>query len=475
MARTALRAVLVPTVLLGMLLAGMPSVGADEPASTEPLGSHQEPVVTGPDNQTDPHLWGSRLAYIDTGSTYSQIGFADLADGTEGTVPNAGHRDSVPDIAGSLIVFRRVFTDGSTAARPIMLYDVEAPELGVRELAPEPGARRDQPDIGGTTVAFMQQSGPSSSQSEICVADLADIAAEAICLTSDAMSNRTPAVSPDGDVVAFAKCPNTGLGCDIYVSRRGADGVWESPRRLTDAPGNAMQPDTDGAVVTYASDAGGSWDIWWVGVDGTALHQLVLPDEPASTEFGPQVSGEVITFEREMPGMTQADLWMYRPATATLYRLTDSTTDHTLHTTWLGPDGDLLVAWAQPDGSGLGNNDIHALRAQLHLTVGPTPEQRACELLRALEEVPDATVAETATALADALEGVGHHGRATKLRQLADRIADAGPSRSATVLTAVIRATATRLLAEFDCGAGEPIGAAVSGMDSETEVIEFAR
>lgn len=468
--RTVLRAALVPTVLLGMLLIGMPAAGADEPASTQTLDSDQQPVATGPDNQTDPHLWGSRLAYTDTGSAYSQIGFVDLTDGTTGTVPNAGHRDSLPDIAGSLIVFRRVITDGSTSARPILLYDVEAPELGVREVAPEPGARREQADIGGTTVAFVQQSGPSSSQSEICVADLTDLPAPATCLTSDTMSNRTPAVSPDGDVVAFTKCLNTGLECDVHVSRRGADGVWESPRRLTDATGEEMQPDTDGAVVTYASDAGGGWDVWWVGVDGTDPHQLVLPDEPASTEFGPQISGGVITFEREMPGVSQADLWMYRPATAALYRLTDSATDNTLHTTWLGPDGDLRVAWAQPDGSSPGHNDIHALRAQLELAGEPTPKQRVCELLLALEEAPDETVAEIATALADALEGAGQHGEATMLRQLADRIADAGASRSATVLTAVVRAAATRLLAEFDCGAGGPDG---SGMDSEIEVIEF--
>ena len=142
--------------------------------------------------------------------------------GSTGTIDNGGHRDSLPDVSGDLVVFRRVLTDGSSAGTPIMVFDTSAPELGAREVAPAEGVRRVFAAIGGTTVAFMQFVGASSTVSEVCVADVDDLAAPAVCLTSDTtMSNRDPAVSPDGGTVTWAKCSPDGTGCDVYVAVRG--------------------------------------------------------------------------------------------------------------------------------------------------------------------------------------------------------------------------------------------------------------
>lgn len=341
---------------------------ADDPGAAV-LASETRLVAGGPGNQTNPHLSGGLLVFTAAETLTAETRYVDLAAGTESPVPipNAGHRDEMPDVSGSLVVFRRIYTDGSSSTRPIMVFDVAAPGLGARELAPEEGARRRLPTIGGTTVAFMEEGGGLTSTTDVCVADASTIGAPAVCLTSDGdvLSNRDPAVSPDGTTVAFAKCAPNGAACDIYVARRAADGSWESPRQLTGPAGQDIQPDTDGTVVTYSSDAGGDFDIWWENVDGTSEGQLMLTDAPGSDEGNARLSGGAITFERELPGSSDADLYLYRPSTEQLDRLTDTPADETLNAVSLSPTGELRVAWARSDGLTLGHRDIYALRAQL--------------------------------------------------------------------------------------------------------------
>lgn len=369
---------LVVVALIAVLSLATPAALADTPGPAVLLSSQAQPVSAGVGNQTDPHLSGSLLVFTAVGGTDSRIRYVDLADGAGGDIPHLGNRDSLPDVSGDLVVFRRVFTDGSTTSRSIMVFDVAAPELGARELAPQEGARRASPSIGATTVAFMQFVEGSSTQTELCVADASALAAPGTCLTSDGtMSNRDPAVSPDGSTVAFAKCQTDGTGCDIWVAQRSSGGTWGSPRQLTDSTGEDILPDTDGQIVTYASNAGGDFDVWWENADGTSEHQLVLNDAPGSIETNPNISGGAIVFERELPGSTNADLYMHRPATGVLNQLTtDSAADETLNAVSLSVAGELRVAWAQPDGLTPGHNDIRALRAQL----GSNPSYETCLL-----------------------------------------------------------------------------------------------
>ena len=277
----------------------------------------------------------------------------------------------LPDVSGSLVVFRRVHT--GVATRSIMVFDVAAPGNPAQELAPDPTARRAFPSIGGTTVAFMQFVATSSTQSEICVADAAVPDAAAVCLTDEVvMSNRDPAVSPDGSTVTWSRCETDGTGCDVYVAQRRADGAWGTVVQLTDSTGEDILPDTDGRIVTYASNAAGDYDVWWEGVDGTDEHSLVLTDAPGSIETNPRISGGAISFEREAPGDLNADLYVVRPEQGDLYRLTATpSTDETLNALSVLPDGTLRAAWAQPDGITPGHNDIHALSGRLGSPTGP--------------------------------------------------------------------------------------------------------
>jgi hypothetical protein len=359
--------------VLGLVVAlsgGTSPAQAHTADAAVPLASESVLIAGGPGNQTDPHISGSLVTWTDISGTESRISYADLAAGTTGSIPNAGNRDSLSGVEGDRIVFRRVYTDGTTA-RPILVFDVTAPGAGVQELAPEPGARRAFAAIGGTTVAFMQFVTGSSTATEVCVADVAAPTAPAVCLTNDGLSNRDPAVSPDGSTVTWAKCDLAGTGCDVYVVRR-TGGVWGTPLQLTDSTGEDILPATDGDIVTYASNAGGDYDIWWEDLDGTDEHQLVLTDVPGSTETNPNISRGAIVFEREIPGSLNADLYLYRPASGVLNQLTDSPdTDETLNAVSLSVTDDLRVAWASPDGLTPGHNDIHALRADVGTPAGP--------------------------------------------------------------------------------------------------------
>ena len=69
--------------------------------------------------------------------------------------------------------------------------------------------------------------------------------------------------------------------------------------QLTDSAGEDILPETDGSVVTYASNAAGDYDIWLEDVDGTNERMLALTDAPGSIETNPSIAGGAILFERE--------------------------------------------------------------------------------------------------------------------------------------------------------------------------------
>lgn len=364
------------TLLIAALM--FPALAAAEVPESGPvlIGPAPQIVRGGVGNQTDPHVSGSVVSYTALEGTSSEIRYQDLTDpSTDVAIPNGGHRDSLSDVSGEVLVFRRVFTDGSTSGRPIMFFDQAQAGLGVRELAPLVGARRAFASAGGDTVAFMQYVGASSTQSEICVASLTAWTAPAQCLTADGLNNRDPAVSPNGNTVTWAKCQTSGDGCDIYVAVRSIAGVWGAPVQLTSSPGEEILPDTNGTIVTYSSNAaagGNDFDIWYQNVDGTDPRQLVLNDSPGSAEYNPNISGDLIAFERVLAGATDADIYVYQLANRTLFHLRDTPgIDETLND--ISVEGNQAwVVWAAADGLALGNNDVWA--ATFTVVAPPTCE-----------------------------------------------------------------------------------------------------
>ena len=175
------------------------------------------------------------------------------------------------------------------------------------------------------------------------------------------MSNRDPNVSPDGSTVTWAKCDPT-ASCDIYVAQRATDGTWPV-LQLTDSLGEDILPETDGTIVTYASNAGGDYDIWFKDVDGTNDRTLVLTDVPGSIETNPTISGRRDPVRARGARHDRRRPHLCRITTNELFRVTETAVDETLNAVSLTPTDDLRVAWAQPDGLVPGHNDPRRPRA----------------------------------------------------------------------------------------------------------------
>lgn len=350
-------------LVLAAALAGLPASPAGAYTTAPTPAVTTTTVASGAGNQTDPHISGNLASYSNFVGTAAEIRYQDLATGHDAAIPNGGHRDAVSDVSGTTIVFRRVYTDGSTATRPILAFDA-ATAGSVVELDPKPDVRRQSPSIGGRTVAWMELNGGSSIKTEVVVYDRDTGVATPLSADGE-LSNRDPAVSPDGSVVTWAKCDQTGVSCDVYRAAR--DGTAWNTMQLTDAPGDETQPATNGEQVVYASGPGSDRDIAWKPIDGGAEQRLELPGRQSH----PTVSGDLVVFSTEPSGSTIADLWAYDLGTDVLYRLTDTPdTDETLADVSHAPDGTVRVVWAQPDGT-LGNNDIHAMSFRLDANQAP--------------------------------------------------------------------------------------------------------
>ena len=344
-------------VLLATLAAT--ALGADPPAPITPAMT-TELIHGGPDSQTDPHISGSLVSYTERiSASNTLVRYHDLATGANNAIPG-GSLHQLSDVFGSTVVFQRGST--SDSSRAIMAYNTATPALPPVELDPSPGARRAQAAIGGRTVAWQELVGNSSVASNVVAYDLDSGVATALSSDGVTNTNRDTAVSPDGRLVAWAKCALGGSACDIYVSTRNADGSWAGAIRLT-APGaeEDILPDTNGAVVAYASSRSGDYDIYWQQADGSNLSQLAL----AGNQTNPNMSGSLISFESTVEAGFNADLYVWDIATETLYRLTDTPeVDETLNDISLRANGTVTVVFAQLDGTAPGN-DVYALTFQL--------------------------------------------------------------------------------------------------------------
>jgi hypothetical protein len=223
------------------------------------------------------------------------------------------------------------------------------------------------------------------------VADTTDLAAPAVCLTSDGgtRGDLNPSVSPDGSVVVWDRCESTnGQECEVHLARRAGDGTWGAPEQLTDdrtGSDDNADPDTDGTIVTYAHlefPVAGEQEaaVHWISLVDGSHGELDLAALGMPFAAYPSVAGGVITFQAGPAGSDDTDLYAYRPATGVLYRVTRTPAVFEWHNAVsVSADGLLRIAWAQDDGLGaFFSNDVHAVAAPLPSTSGP--EYRSCRL-----------------------------------------------------------------------------------------------
>jgi TolB protein len=115
---------------------------------------------------------------------------------------------------------------------------------------------------------------------------LATTALETIQPLTDMDDDTAPALSPDGQTIAF-------------MSRR--DGNWEvylvnvdgsDLQRLTDNPANDGLPtwSPDGRVIAFASNRGGSWAVWGMTPGGSDQEELFTMAGSPEGQFGTDIN-----------------------------------------------------------------------------------------------------------------------------------------------------------------------------------------
>lgn len=312
-----------------------------------------------PGDQSDPHISGNLIAYTSEDGNGSEVRYHDLATGIDQSVPHGtpGSLDFLPDISGTKIAW--VSYGGSEIQAESSIHVFDTVTRVHDEVAPGNLTNRAEVAIGGNTVAWQDLGFHANALTpEMVVHDLVTGATDR--LTDDALHDRRPAVSPDGDAVVWAKCTTTGVECDIWQATNGLLG-W-TVTAVTGAEGEESFPDTNGEVVVYGSaraeGASTESDIYWRSVAGGPEQRLTLP----GIQRNPNISGSMISFESR-DGSAAApnfDIYAFDMITGHLYRLTESPANESLNDPWVGPDGTATVAYTVRGP--LGDLDVAAAR-----------------------------------------------------------------------------------------------------------------
>ncbi|MBF5044224.1 hypothetical protein FGE12_17635 [Aggregicoccus sp. 17bor-14] len=358
---------------LAYLLALAPALASAQ-VSPAPYPAGTPVVVNaGPGDQKEPHVSGDTVAYSSELNGVGEIRVFDLSTHVDAAIPNGGAFDFLSDVSGDSVVFTRIGADRSA----ILRYDVAAGGAPV-ELAPAAGTNRRAASVGGRTVAW-EDYGAWGSQGvapELVVYDLDSGVTQA--LTSDALSDTAPAVSPDGRTVVWTKCEGAQGPCNVWEAQAGASG-FVAHALTSDSHGSA-NPDTNGTVVVYDSARPGAdgtvdQDIFLQDVGDSAERRLVLPGQ----DLNPSVSGHFIAFQRRFPdaAVPNSDIALYDLDTSTLYRLTDTPEDEQLTDIWISPDGKRVnVVWSVREN---GDDNVRALtfQATANECTPPAPQTAA--------------------------------------------------------------------------------------------------
>lgn len=321
---------------------GLQSARATTEAS---LAATVVPVATGAGDQTDPHASGNWVVYTDFsgGSSSGRIHYHNVVTGFDAAIPNLdGGGDSLSDISGTTVAYVH-----SVAGRhAVYSFDIAAGGDPV-ELDPQPASNRREAAVGDRTVVWQDFGYTALASPEIVVYDLDTHAMTR--LTDDALYDRDPQISADGNTLTWAKCTSIAGGCEVWDATR-AGSTW-TVGPLTSGGTESSLSDTDGATVVYNRTLGsGESDIVWQPASGGAEGQLILP----SVQQNPSISGGVVTFESYDPTASTPnfDIYLYDLATDRLFKLTDTPEDESLNDVWAAPTGTVTAVWSRREVTG---------------------------------------------------------------------------------------------------------------------------
>jgi Tol biopolymer transport system component len=112
----------------------------------------------------------------------------------------------------------------------------------------------------------------------------ASVPAQTLPLTSDPGFEEFPALSPDGNQVAYVGTPAFGAESALFVKTIGADGPT-SIRRLASRPGSAPVWSPDGGTIAFARPAGADSGIYVVPTDGNTPPRRILAASWGHTNY----------------------------------------------------------------------------------------------------------------------------------------------------------------------------------------------
>jgi Tol biopolymer transport system component len=311
-------------------------------------------VNNGHGNQTNPHVACDLVSYTNDDLGVSTIHYYDFASNTDHVVPG-NSVDLLSDVAGTRVALTEVTSDGDTVA----FFDtLTSTRTNV------PGTGHSAPALGGNLMAFEDRSlvPGDPNQSEISVYDIST--STSLRLTNDALMDRRPAVSPNGEAIVWEKCQTNGFGCDIYSATPIPGGF--TTHLLTGSPGEDRLPDTDGTRVVYTSDRTGEWDVYYQPVGGGAETRLAIPGD----QRDPRIAGDLISFESQSPG-GDYDVYVYDISTNALYQITNTSgVDERLNDISVCGTSGRIVYVIPGDGA----FDVYAFTFDVPNPPPPTPE-----------------------------------------------------------------------------------------------------
>ena len=296
---------------------GVTTVVTPDPATATPLTGELQPVTTSRDfdyMHTDPHVDCNLVTYTNFDRGFPTVSYFNLLTNTEFSVPTDPEvysENFLPDVSGSRVAYTTLTLEGSVVVSRIKVFD--AATNATFTIPGETHHRNSA--LGGDLVVFeSREFGGDPTPVEIKVYDFST--STLTQLTNDnSLMNLDPAVSSDGNVVAFEKCTAPRANCDIYSAVRTAPGTF-SMSQLTGPAAEETNADTNGALVVYESLSNGDRDIAYQPIGGAAETRISIP----GFQRNPSVIGNLISFESSATEFGVAEIFLYDTSTNRLYR-----------------------------------------------------------------------------------------------------------------------------------------------------------
>jgi Tol biopolymer transport system component len=215
--------------------------------------------------------------------------------------------------------------------------------------------------VGAGNLAFSGID-PSDGMADIYVAKSDGTAKTNITDDKVVHKDQSPAFSPEGRRIAFARQSGAGSSSIMLVNADGSGLVSLTPPAVT--PTRNVDPSwaPDGKRIVFASNRDGNFDLYWLRPGSSRVYRLTKTSAPVQNldpSFSP--SGTAIVFSRSGDrATTAAELFRLELATLRASRLTKTLKGLGDRGPVYSPSGTEIAFYS--DRAGLDNDDVYVLR-----------------------------------------------------------------------------------------------------------------